>query len=226
MRVKGVLAGRLVVRLGLFVDGKAVGELGTVVGQHGVDVRVGSAEKAGEKAGCGDGAAIGQDLEIDKAGGAVDRDVGVAAAAVERRQVFDVDVNEAGRGVDMKRGRRGFLPGQAGRDPVPLQAAVDGAARQLGIEAASHRFDNVVERQGEAAAQLHNQGLLPRRHGGVQPVPARRVVGRVLAGFPPRHGAVVDAEFARQGDVGGLAFRDVGAGARGGGGVGMQPEVY
>ena len=71
-----MLAGRLVVRLGLFVDGKAVGELGTLSVSTGVDGERKAVEKAAEKAGCGDGAAIGQDLEIDEAGGAVDRDPG------------------------------------------------------------------------------------------------------------------------------------------------------
>ncbi len=109
----------------LFVDGKAVGELGTLSVSTGVDGERKAVEKAAEKAGCGDGAAIGQDLEIDEAGGAVDRDLGLAAAAVERRQVFDIEMDKAGRGIGMERGGRGLLPGQTGRDAVPLQAAVD-----------------------------------------------------------------------------------------------------
>ena len=34
-------------------------------------------------------------------------------------------MDKAGRGIGMERGGRGFLPGQTGRDAVPLQAAVD-----------------------------------------------------------------------------------------------------
>jgi hypothetical protein len=49
-----------------------------LVGQHGVDGEREAGEKALEEAGCGDGAAIGQDLEIDKAGGAIDGDPGLA----------------------------------------------------------------------------------------------------------------------------------------------------
>ncbi len=102
--IEGMLAGGFVVRLEPFVDGEAVGELGAsgfrtgqaVVGQHGVHGEREAGEKAVEKAGRGGGPAIGQDLEIDKAGGAVDCDIGVAAAAVERRQVFDIDMDEAG----------------------------------------------------------------------------------------------------------------------------------
>ena len=154
----------------LFVDGEAVGEFGApgfprqaVVGQDGVDREREAVEKALEEGGGGGGAAIGQDFEIDKAGGTIDGNIGVTAAAVERRQVFDVDVDEAGRRVGLKSHRRGFFGGEAGRDSMPLQAAVDGAARQLGIEAAPHRLDDVVERQGEAAAQLDHQGFFPFR---------------------------------------------------------------
>jgi hypothetical protein len=52
-----------------FVD-EAVGELGAVVGQDGVDLE----REAVEESGGGDGPAIREDFEIDKAGGAVDRD--------------------------------------------------------------------------------------------------------------------------------------------------------
>ena len=108
MRSKACVARRFVVRLELFVDGKAIGEFGAVVGQHGVNGEREAGEKALEKAGRGDGPAIGQDFEIDKAGGAVDRDIGVAAAAVERRQVFDVDMDKPGRRLGVEGGRRGF----------------------------------------------------------------------------------------------------------------------
>ncbi|MFZ3235989.1 MAG: hypothetical protein WA184_11560 [Stellaceae bacterium] len=119
----------------LFVDGEAVGELGApgfrtgqaVAGQDGVDREREAVEKPLQEGGGGGGAAIGQDFEIDKAGGTVDGNIGVRAAAVERRQVFDVDMDEAGRRVGVKRHRRGFFAGEAGRDSMPLQAAVDGA---------------------------------------------------------------------------------------------------
>ncbi len=145
--IKGVVAGRLVVRLGLFVDGEAVGEFGAVVGQDGMDLEREAGAEAVEKAGRGLGPAIGQDFEIDKAGGAIDGDIGVTAAPVERRQVFDVDVDEPGRRLGVKGGGRRFVLGVAGGEAVPLQAAVDGAARQPGIDAAPHRLGDVVERQ-------------------------------------------------------------------------------
>ena len=94
--VKGMLTGGFVVRLALFVDGKAVGEFGAVVGEHGVDLERKAVEETLEKAGGSGGPAIGQDLKTDKAGGPVDGNIGVGAAAIKRRQVFDIDVDEAG----------------------------------------------------------------------------------------------------------------------------------
>jgi hypothetical protein len=51
---------RLVVRLGLFVGGKAIGELGAVIGQRGMNGEREAVEKALEKPGRGIGPAIGQ----------------------------------------------------------------------------------------------------------------------------------------------------------------------
>ncbi len=90
--IKGVIAGRFVVGLALFVDGETVGEFGAVIGQDGMNLEWKAVEKALQEGRGGDGAAIGQDLEINKAGGAVACNISVTAAAVERRQVFDVDV--------------------------------------------------------------------------------------------------------------------------------------
>jgi len=47
-----------------------------------VDFEREAVKKAGKKASGGVGPPIRQDLEIDKAGGAIDRDIGVTAAAV------------------------------------------------------------------------------------------------------------------------------------------------
>ena len=72
--IERVLAGGPVVGFGFLVDGEAVGEPGAVVGQDGVDLERETVAEAGEESGGGGGPAIGQDFEIDKAGGAVDRD--------------------------------------------------------------------------------------------------------------------------------------------------------
>ena len=109
---------------------------------------------------------------------------------------------------------------------MPLQAAVDGAARQRGIEAAPHRLGDVVERQGEAAAQLNDQGFFPIRHHRGQPMRTGRAVEELGARLPPRHGPAVDAELAGQRAGRGAALLDIGAGARRRGGIGVQLELH
>jgi hypothetical protein len=125
--IEGMVARRFVVRFSLFVDGEAVGELGAVVGQDGVDRKREAGKEAREETGGGLGAAIGEDFEIDKAGGAVDRDIGVAAPAAQRRQVFGIDVDEPGRGVGLEGdGRRLCL---ASGGPTGRAAAGSGERR-------------------------------------------------------------------------------------------------
>src|SRR5712692_744005 len=69
--IEEVVAGGFVLGFAGLVDGEAIGELGAVVGQDGVDRQGKAGNKAFKKAGGGRGAAIGQHLEVDKAGGAV-----------------------------------------------------------------------------------------------------------------------------------------------------------
>ena len=71
--VEGVVARGSVVGFGFLVDGEAVGELGAVVGQDGVDLERKGVEEAREETGRSSGAAIGQYFQIDKAGGTIDR---------------------------------------------------------------------------------------------------------------------------------------------------------
>jgi hypothetical protein len=61
----------------------------------------------------------------------------------------------------------GFLRSEAGGETVPPQPAVNAAARQLGVEAAPHGLEDVVQRQGEAASQLDDQAFFPCRHRGL-----------------------------------------------------------
>ena len=154
-----------------------------VVGQDGVDRDREAVEKAREKTRSGGGAAIGEDFEIDKAGGAIDRDIGVAPLARQRRQVFDVDMDKPGRRIGLEGGRRRLLRGHPGGQAVALQAAVHAAARQLRVDAAPHRLDDVVERQRQAAAQLEDQGFFPIADRGGQPMRPGRAIGDLWRAF-------------------------------------------
>ena len=103
-------------------------------------------------------------------------------------------MDEPGRGIGVEGGGRRLLRGEAGGEAVSLQATVNPAARQFGVHAAPHRLEDVVERQGQAAAQLEDQGFLPWADRGGQPMRSGRTIDHVRAGFPARHGAAVDAE--------------------------------
>ena len=144
----------------------------------------GAVEETPEKASGGVGPAIGQDLQDRQSGWrgrwrprlSAGAGSGIAAAAVERRQAFDIDVNEAGLGYRSQRQGRGLFRGSGERKAMPLKAAVDGAARQPRVDAAPRRLGDVVERQGEAAAQLDNQGFFPWRQAGVEAMWAGRAM--------------------------------------------------
>ncbi|NHH97571.1 hypothetical protein DYY66_1223 [Candidatus Nitrosotalea sp. FS] len=224
--IEVMAAGGFVFGFAGFVDGEAVGELGAVIGQDGVDWQGKGGKKAFEEGGGGLAAAIGQDFEVDKAGGAVDGDIGVASLAAERRQVFDVDVDEAGRGLGFE-GQGGRLLGPLARgDAVSLEAAVDGAARERRVETAAHRLDDVVEREREGAAQFETQRDLPIGHRGGQPMRHMRAVMHLAAATPAGNGAGTDAELAHQAAGRGGAVLDVGPDPRRRGRVGVQLHVH
>lgn len=131
-----------------------------------------------------------------------------------------------GRGLGLDGGGRRLLRGQLGGQAVALEAAVHAATRQLRVEAAPHRLDDVVERQHEAAAELDDQGFFPGSDRSGQAMWAGRAVGDVAAGFPARHGARRDAELARQHGVRGCTLLDIGAGVRRRVGIGVQSELH
>jgi hypothetical protein len=62
---KGWVPEGLSAGLPFFVDGKAVGEFGAVVGEHAVDGEREAFEKTPQKAGRGVGPAVGQDFAVD-----------------------------------------------------------------------------------------------------------------------------------------------------------------
>jgi hypothetical protein len=69
------------------------------VGENGAHLCRESGEEAFQEAGGGGGVPAGMDFQIDIARAAVDGDESVAFALLQRRQVFEIDVDEADRGV-------------------------------------------------------------------------------------------------------------------------------
>src|SRR5664279_480881 len=125
--IERVMAGGLTGWLVLHVDGKAVGELGAVVGQDGVNAIWEVSQESPEEACRSLGIAPSMDFDIDVAGGTVDGDEGIAFAPLQGRQMLQIEVNEADRGLFID-ADAGLVRFSALADPVALETAMDGAA--------------------------------------------------------------------------------------------------
>lgn len=105
--IEGMAAGRFALGLVLHVDRKAVGELGSVVGQDDMD-RIGKGiQEAFEAGGNGLGRTAVDDLDIDKAGCPIYGDEDVALLPTQGRQMLQVGMDEADtnlfEGADLRR---------------------------------------------------------------------------------------------------------------------------
>jgi hypothetical protein len=223
--IKGMVAGRSPGRLVLLVDGEAVGELGTVVGQDGMNVVREVRQEAFEEAGRGCSVPPGMDLDKDVAGGAVDGDKGIAGAALQGRQILHVDMNEADAG-GLEDACLGLVRSGKPADAIALQAAVNGAAGQLGIDASLHHLDDIVQRQLERRPQFANRPLFNGRQAGQEVLrPVRAIFDRRPVA-PAINRGLADAQFGRQLRGRLLTTLDVGARLRCRRGVRVQVQFH
>jgi hypothetical protein len=144
--IERMFAGGLAGRFVLHIDGKTVGELGAIVRQNGVNAMREVGQEPIEEADRGLSIALLKDFDIDVAGGAVDRNEGVAFAPLQGRQMLQVEVNEA-HSCLFKYADARLIRLFALTDPVALETAVNGAAGQLSVDAASHHLDDIVQWQ-------------------------------------------------------------------------------
>ncbi len=151
-QVDGVAARRFAGGLVLFVVGEAVGPFAAIVGENGVHLAGETIEKAVDEGARGGGLAVGQDLGMDIARGAVDGDEDVGRFAVQPGEVLNVEMDEAERPVGLEASRFVCFGWRGFGDAVAPQCAVDGAARQLGVHTAMHHLDDVIQGQGHAFA--------------------------------------------------------------------------
>jgi len=168
-QIERVLAGRPARRLVLHIDGEAVGELGAIVGQDGVNGIWEVGQEPLEEARRSLGIAPAMDFDIDIAGGAVDRDEGIAFAPLQGWQMLQVEVNETNSGL-FKHADTGPVRLLALADAVPMQAAMDGAAGQFSIDATPHHLDDIVQRQLQCCPQFADQPLFDCRQARHEPV--------------------------------------------------------
>jgi len=156
--IERVLAGRTTGRLVLHIDRKAIGELGAVVGQDGMNPIWEVSEEPAEEARRSRGITPCMDLDIDVAGSAIDRDKGIAFTPLQSRQMLQIDMNEA-NGSLFKDADAGPVRLLALADRMALEAAMDGAAGELLVDATSYHLDDIVERQLQRGSQFAHQGL-------------------------------------------------------------------
>src|SRR5262245_32827786 len=223
--IEGMPTGRPIMGLAFHVDGEAIGELTPIVGQDRMHWMREVSQEAFEESLRGHGITLGMDLEIDVAGGAVDGDEGIALAPLQGRKVLQIDMNKAdGRLVEGADRRLIGLGALA--ETVPDQAAMDGAARELSIDAAVHHFSDVVERQPELGPQLANQRLLQRRQTDHQFLGRMRAVGDRVAAAPAADRGFADPQLSGQRFHRFPAALNVGPDLRCRGGVGVQAQLH
>nr|WP_244558686.1 hypothetical protein [Bradyrhizobium brasilense] len=195
--IKGVVAGRLPGRLVLLVDGEAVGELGTVVGEDSVNLVRKISQEALKETGRGRSVPPGMDLDKDVAGGSVDGDKGIAGAALQCRQILHVDMDEADTGI-LEDAGFGLVRLGKPADAIALQAAVDRTTGQLGVDASPHHLDDVVQRQLERCPQLTHCPFLKGGQAGREVLRPMRAILDRAATAPAIDCGLADPQLGRQ----------------------------
>jgi hypothetical protein len=223
--VERMPAGWPILWLVLHIDREAIGELAAIVGEDGVNRMREVVEEAFEETGCCLGIALGVDLQIDVAGGSIDRHEGVAFASFEGWQVLEIDMNEADGCLFEDADRRLFRLG-ASIEAVADQAAVDGAARELGIDATPHHLGDVVERQLQLRPQLADQCFFESREAGRQCLRRVRAVRDGCAIAPTADRGLAHPQFGHELRNRFLAALNVSADFRCGRGVGVQVQLH
>ena len=219
--IERVMAGRLTGWLVLHIDGKAVGELGAVVGQDSVNGIWEVSQESPEEGRRSLGIAPSMDFDIDVTGGAVDRDEGIAFTPLQGRKVLQINMNEADRRL-FKDADAGLVRFLALADPMALETAMDGTAGQRVVDAAPHHLDDIVQRQLQRCPQFADQRLFHGRQACRQPLRSVRAVAHRGPAAPATDRSLADAEFAGQLSHRFLAALDIGSGLWGCGRIGVQ----
>jgi hypothetical protein len=107
--VKGVASGGSTFGLVLHVDGEAVGEFRTVIGEDHADGCGKDPSEALEKGPRSCGVAAGMDFEVDEACGPIDGDEGVGPIAPQPGQMFEIEMDETARFGSKAAGCRSWL---------------------------------------------------------------------------------------------------------------------
>jgi hypothetical protein len=220
-QVERVLAGGAAGRLVLHIDRKAIGELGAVVGKDRMNPVGEVSQKPCEEAGRSFGIAPSMDFDVDVTGGTIDSDESITFAPFQGRQMLQIDVDEADGGL-FEDADAGLVRLFALADCMSLEAAMDGTARELIVDASSHHLDDIVQRQLQRCSQFADQSLFHIREACHQPVRPMRAVRNRRPAAPATDGGLTDPQFPGQLGHRLHASLDVGPDLRSRGRIGMQ----
>jgi hypothetical protein len=137
------------------------------------------------------------DFRVDVAGGAVDGDVDIALAPFQRRQVLEIDVDEADLRL-FKNADPGLVRLGSLADPVALETTMDRAAGELVVDASPDHFDDIVQRQLQGCTQFANQRFFHWGKAGHQSLRPMRTVGNRAAATPASDRGLADPQLSRQ----------------------------
>lgn len=112
------------------------------------------------------------------------------------------------------------------RNAVALKAAMNLAARELGVHATPQNLDDVIERQFNAGAKFDRKTLFDSRHRGSDAMRPVRAVGNIFTGFPARDGSRADAQLLSKIRNRCLALLNVGPRLGCRGRVRVKPHVH
>ena len=223
--IEGMESGGLALRLSHHIDGEAIGELGAITGEDGVDRMAEGFQEAIEACGDGLGIALFYDLDIDETRRPLDGDEDVGLGFAQGRQMLKVHMHEAeGVPVEATRlfGGRPLRPAKA----MALEAAVDRAAGKLFIHAAAHNLGKIIEWQSELAPQFQDEFFLERGEADGKPFGRMRPIGDGCAAFPAPDGRLAYSKLTRKVRNGGGTLLDVGPRLGRGRRIGVQSDLH
>ena len=207
--VKRMLSRGLSFGFSFHVDGEAVGKLRAVVGEDGVNRMAEGLQKSLQAGGDGLGIPAHDDFDIDEPRRPLDGDEDIRRLAPEPGEMLEIDMHETKAGVGEAArlvGRRLLRPA---RQPMPFQAAIDGAARQRVIHTAAHDLNNIIKAEAHIAAKPADQRFFRKRRALAEAMTFMRAVMNILASAPAPHRGLRNAEFRRSFSRGMLACLNI-----------------
>jgi hypothetical protein len=131
---------------GVAGSAEAVGELGAVIGEDGVDRVSERLEEAGKGVGNSIALAVLNDLDMDEARGALDGDQDIAGLAIKAREVLEIGMDIAERLGREAAGRRCRTRPRRSCDAATMPQPVQRRTRDIVPYATAQNLKRIIER--------------------------------------------------------------------------------